>query len=258
MADVKITMITITYNSAATLRETLESVRAQHYDNLEYLIIDGASTDGTLDMVAEYSDVVTRVVSEPDRGISDAMNKGIRLASGELVGIIHSDDILAEGALAHLAACWDGKSDVYSGEALVMREDGTPMHVLKPERDLSRLQYGFCLSHPSTFVTRAAYERYGLYDTELRCCMDYELFLRFYKAGAVFSFVPSVLAHYRMGGINQKFRRRTLRECCEVSVRYGGNRVKATALKYKKMLQDIVRPMAYRLGMRNRRVQRLQ
>ena len=103
MEQVKISIITITYNSERTVEETLKSVISQAYPKLEYIIVDGASKDKTLDVVAKYKDSIARIISEPDKGIADAFNKGIRMATGDLIGIINSDDLLLPGALRKMA-----------------------------------------------------------------------------------------------------------------------------------------------------------
>lgn len=256
MNKLKISIITITYNSAKTVRETFESVRRQKYDNLEYVLIDGCSKDDTLKIAEEYSDVITKVVSEPDEGISDAMNKGIRLATGDLIGIIHSDDALVDGALAKLAAAWDGKTDVYYGNAIIMDESGKPTHVLCGKEDLSGLPYSFCLVHPATFISKKAYEKYGLFDKKLKCAMDYELLLRFYKGNANFKYMHENFAYFRAGGTNERYRQRTIDEVCEVSIRHGGSKAKAYMLKYKKKIADKVRPLLGKL-IHNKRVLKL-
>ena len=118
----RITIVTITFNSAATLEETIRSVTMQDYPALEYVIIDGGSSDGTLDIVQKYRERIQIVVSEPDKGISDAFNKGIARATGEIIGIINSDDILLPGALRELAEAYDPQVDVYSGLILFWNE----------------------------------------------------------------------------------------------------------------------------------------
>ena len=256
MSKLKITIITITYNSAKTVRTTFESVRRQKYENLEYLLIDGGSQDDTLKIANEYNDIITRIVSEPDEGISDAMNKGIRLATGDLIGIIHSDDALTDGALERLADIWDGKTDVYYGDAIIMDESGKPTHILCGKEDLSVLPYGFCLVHPATFVRKTAYEKYGLFDKRYKCAMDYELLLRFYRSGAVFKYSHENFAYFRSGGTNERYRKRTIDEVCEISIRHGGSRVKAHAIKYKKIAADKTRPLLGSM-IRNKRVQKL-
>lgn len=256
MNELKISIITITYNSEKTVRTTFESVRNQHYPNLEYIVIDGGSRDSTLKIADEYKDIIAKIISEPDEGISDAMNKGIKIATGNLIGIIHSDDALVQGALEKLSAAWDGKTDVYYGDAIIMDKDGTPTHILCGKEDLSGLPYGFCLVHPATFVSKQAYEKYGLFDKKLKCAMDYELFLRFYKEKAIFKYMHENFAYFRSGGTNERYRQRTIDEVCEVSIRHGGSKMKAYALKYKKVVADKVRPLFGKI-IRNKRVQEL-
>ena len=250
----KITIITITYNSEKTVRETFDSIRLQHYDNLEYIVVDGGSTDSTLKIAEEYNDLITTLVSEADEGISDAMNKGIRLASGELIGIIHSDDLLEKGALVCLANEWDGESDIYYGHSLMINENSEPQNILCAQKNLNGMKYGFCMVHASTFVTKEAYRKYGLFDMNYKCAMDYELLLRFYKAGAKFKYIDAVLARYRIGGTNMKMRRRTINEVRDVSVFHGGSRVIAEVIKMKKMLIDSIRPLLKKHGIHSKRV----
>lgn len=255
--SIKISLITITYNSEITIRDTLDSVRKQNYDNLEYIIIDACSTDRTLSIVDEYSDIVSRVISEKDNGISDAMNKGIRLATGDLVGIIHSDDMLENGALWLLNEVWDCVTDVYYGDAIVCTETGEKTHILKSKKDLSKMSYQFCMAHPAVFVSKKCYDQYGVFNLNYRCAMDYDLLLRFYKANAVFKYIDKVLAIYRLGGTNQKYRRRTINEICQVSIANGGNRFIANWIRFVKIIKDMVRPLFRYNNPHNSRVQKL-
>lgn len=257
MSEPKISIVTITYNSERTVRETFESVRKQQYDNLEYIVVDGGSSDSTMKIAAEYADIITTLVSEKDEGISDAMNKGIGYATGDLIGIIHSDDRLAEGALRRLAMEWDGESDIYYGHVMVMDIDGTPMHVLCSERNLQGMEYGLKQAHPSTFVTKAAYQKYGVFDQKYKCSMDFELLLRFYKAGAKFKYIDAVLADYRIGGTNMKLRKRTIDEVREISVAYGANKFKADYLRLRKRTADVIRPLLRVLHIHSNRVKKI-
>ena len=115
----KISIITITYNSEKTLEDTIQSVARQNYPDLEYIIVDGGSKDATLDTVKKYSNVVTKWISEPDKGISDAFNKGIKIASGELIGIINSDDMLTDNSLNIIAKNIKPETDVIYGNAIM-------------------------------------------------------------------------------------------------------------------------------------------
>ena len=196
----KISVITITFNSAATLEETILSVTSQDYPDLDYVIIDGGSTDGTLDIIRKYQDKIQIVVSEPDRGISDAFNKGIARATGEIVGIINSDDILLPAALQKVADLYDPKVDVYSGHILFWDVDTDETFPSYPDVAFDTLRLQYNVAHPARFIRKDAYERYGLYREDLRYMMDIELLCRFYKQGASFLLVDSPLAKFRIGG----------------------------------------------------------
>ena len=194
----RISVITITYNSAATLEETIRSVTSQDYPALEYVIIDGGSTDGTLDIVQKYKDQIQVVVSEPDNGISDAFNKGISRATGEIIGIINSDDILLPSALQEVAAAYDPQVDVYSGLILFWNEETNETFPSYPDVTFDTLKLQYNVAHPARFVRKDAYQRYGLYRLDLRYMMDIELLVRFYKQGARFLLVERPLAKFRI------------------------------------------------------------
>ena len=196
----KISVITITYNSKATLEQTILSVTTQDYPALEYVIIDGGSTDGTLDIIKKYEDKIQVVVSEPDRGISDAFNKGIDRATGEIVGIINSDDILLPDALQKVAEKYDPQIDVYSGLILFWNEDTNETFPSYPDVTFDGLKLQYNVAHPARFIRKDAYERYGLYREDLRYMMDIELLCRFYQQGARFLLIDCPLAKFRIGG----------------------------------------------------------
>ncbi|MBQ3181982.1 MAG: hypothetical protein IJB50_04405, partial [Clostridia bacterium] len=147
-------------------------------------------------------------------------------------------DMLYENALSELAEAYDGKTDVYYGNALVCDEEGNDLHVLKSLQDLSSLPYGFCIVHPATFVAKKAYDNYGTFRKELKCAMDYDLLLRYYKKGAVFKYIDKTLSVYRIGGTNMKMRNRTIKEVRDVSIYHGGNPIKANMILVKKKLRE--------------------
>jgi glycosyltransferase involved in cell wall biosynthesis len=210
----KISIITITFNSAAHIEEALKSVTEQDYTNLEYIIIDGGSTDGTLDIVNRYRGRIATLVSEPDRGISDAFNKGIRRATGQVVGIINSDDLLAPGALRRLAEVYDPTVDLYRGDCLIWNPETEFTYRDRPTLRWPAIPLRMRVCHASTFVSAAAYRRWGGYDTALRYMMDIDLLRRFDVQGARVCYVPHVLATFRLGGVSQTDlpgRRRELR-----------------------------------------------
>lgn len=199
MKKPKLSIVTISFNSEKTLEETIKSVVSQNYENLEYLIIDGGSKDHTLDIVSKYRDKIAVVVSEPDKGISDAFNKGIMKATGEIIGIINSDDILLPGALQAIADNYDPSIDVYSGNVLFWNDKTNETVVCKPTLDFGKLKLQYKIAHPSRFITKAAYNKYGVYDIRFRYNMDGNLLCRFFLKGAKFIHIDKELTKFRMG-----------------------------------------------------------
>lgn len=198
-----VSIITVCYNSERTIAQTIESVRAQSYSDIEYLIIDGASTDRTLEIIKGYESSFSgrmKWISEPDNGIYDAMNKGIVRANGELIGIINSDDFYEPGAIEsvvnHLP---DVPYAVIYGETRNLIGNVEQSVTLMSHHFLDR----HSLNHPSVFITKKTYETYGMYDLQYSCVADYDLFLRYAKQKEIL-FVPvyEIIADFRIGGIS--------------------------------------------------------
>lgn len=199
-----VTIITVCFNSELTIRRTIESILHQTYGHIEYVIIDGDSTDGTLDIIQEYKESFgdrLRVISEPDEGIYDAMNKGIKLAKGALIGILNSDDCYEEDAVEKIVNAWDksGMQILYG-----------MMRTLKNDKEyaVSLLSHNFLdehmIWHPATFVTKDVYDRIGLFDTQYKTVSDYDFILRAHESQEV-RFVPvySVITNYSKGGVSE-------------------------------------------------------
>lgn len=205
----KISIITATYNSAATLVDAMDSVIEQSYRDLEYIIVDGASSDGTMDILESYSSSNFRVISEPDLGIYDAINKGIRLASGDVVGILNSDDFFADkDVLKRVASYFENDSSldsVYSDVLFVNRNDR-----FKPLRYYSSkffkpfmFRFGFQPAHPTFYVKTKIFREYGFYRTDLKIAGDFELLLRFLMVKKISSkYVNDLWVKMRVGGIS--------------------------------------------------------
>lgn len=248
----RFSIITITYNSSHCLTETIESVLSQDYGAIEYNIIDGGSTDGTVDIIRRYAEIDQRLhwISEPDNGISDAFNKGIRMASGDIIGILNSDDQYAHGALRMVAdaAAAHPEYDVFHGNMLRYQGD-TPLFLLMPSDVDKSFWHEMPLNHPATFVTRRAYQKVGFFDTELKIAMDYDMMLRLYIAGAGFMHVDAVLAHMRYGGVSDELVIAGLKEVCQVSVRYGYPRWKALCWMILKGLLRTCKLLLRKLGL---------
>ena len=197
----KISIITITYNSEKTLENTIKSVLAQNYDSLEYIIVDGGSTDKTLEIIKQYDDFVTRWISEADNGISDAFNKGIRMATGEIIGIINSDDGLCDGALNALAKEYDPNVDVYRGNVLLWNTETNKKVLEVPSMHIPYSGLKVNISHQGTFVRKDAYEKYGVFNTSYKYSMDLDLLMRFERMGARFKYINYTMAFFTMGGL---------------------------------------------------------
>jgi glycosyltransferase len=202
---IKISIITATYNSAGTVADTLASVASQNYPAIEHLIIDGVSKDETLSIVKQF-DHVSKVISEPDKGIYDAMNKGIRLATGDVVGILNSDDFYAEeGVLSHVAEAFEktGCDAVYSDLQYVDQHNVKKVvrHWKAGSYKKNAFLWGWMPPHPTFFVRRSLYEQFGNFSLELRTAADYELMLRFiHKHEINLQYIPGVMVKMRDGG----------------------------------------------------------
>lgn len=201
----KISVITPVFNAAATLEKTILSVLEQNSSaELQYIIIDGGSTDGSLDIINRYQDQIALIVSECDHGVYDAMNKGIALATGEIIGIINADDWYNPGTLQTVEETFTHNSTadiVYSpvetyfnGEYLIRFVPGS----------LERLPFKFTLNHPSCFIKKQVYDHLGTYDLSYSIAADYEFILRAYAAGFSFHYIEVSLASYSLNGLSGK------------------------------------------------------
>lgn len=204
MREPKISIITITYNSERTLERTILSVLEQDYKNLEYIIIDGASEDGTLNIIKKYGDKINRWISEPDKGISDAFNKGIRMSTGEIIGIINSDDGYYSGAIKAVAEAYEPDIDVYRGDIMFWNTETGAKILEVPSMHFPPSSIKINMSHQGTFVTKKAYERYGMFNTDYRTAMDLDLMMRFERQGAKFRYIDRILAYFTMDGVTFK------------------------------------------------------
>lgn len=251
----KFSIVTITFNSEKTLKETLESVLCQKYRPLEYLIVDGGSTDHTLQILETYADkfrsvgIDFLVKSEKDRGISDAFNKGIQRASGDIIGIINSDDMLYEDAVGSVAENYAEEFGVYHGQCVMFNDEGPSQFLAVPKTDMMRLNREMCIYHPATFVTKQTYERWGGFDVDLKYCMDRELLLKFRDNGVQFKYIERPLAYYREGGVNQINYGKNLLEGARISIRYGVSTPRAYMQVASKYLRYLIWRAIQRLGL---------
>jgi glycosyltransferase len=203
----RVSIITPTLNSERTLADTLRSVAAQQCPVFEHLIIDGGSTDSTLQIAGDFAHVTT-ICSEPDRGLYDAVNKGLRLATGDVIGILNSDDFYAHDRVLLLVAEW---LNATGAEALYA--DLEYVHPTRPEKVVrywksgrckpEKFQLGWMPPHPTFFVRKSVYDQYGAYNADLQVSADYELMLRFlFREKISVCYLPEVITRMRAGGLS--------------------------------------------------------
>jgi glycosyltransferase involved in cell wall biosynthesis len=218
------TVVTVTFNSRDTIDRTIDSVVAQTYGAVEYIIVDGNSTDGTLDRLRARSADIDVWISEPDDGISDAFNKGIAMASGEYVAIVNSDDWLEPEHLSSaIEALSSTAADFVFGDIFFYRTDGkTSYRLIGEERYSRRMAHSMPhINHPTVVCRRAVYEEHGLYSTGLAVAMDYEWLLRGFRAGVRGVYAPRLLGHVSLDGVSDRRYLHGYREVRDVSIRYG-------------------------------------
>lgn len=208
-----VSIITVCYNSENTIRKAIESVLAQTYPEIEYMIVDGQSRDGTLAIAKSYEEAFRekgyqyRIISEKDNGIYDAMNKGIRMASGELIGMINSDDWYEPIAVQTAAEAYQNEQyDLFYADVNLISEDGRA--AVKHSR-LDRFPSTRNWNHPTTFIPKKVYEEVGLYRCQATCD-DWDLILRIRGAGKKVVTRNVVLANFRFGGVSNS---KSIKDC---------------------------------------------
>ena len=191
-------VITVVLNGKAHLAQTIQSIRGQSYKNIEYIVCDGGSTDGTIEMLKQNEDVIDLWVSGLDGGIFLAMNKGISLAKGEIIGILNADDHYFPDTVKHVVLADKKESaDIYYGDMLLLGEKEERM---RP--DISKMNEKPSVFHPTCFVKEHVYEQAGVFNTRFRISSDYEFLLRCIRMGFRFHYVPEVLTAFRPGGMS--------------------------------------------------------
>ena len=220
-APLKISVITVCWNSEATIEDTLKSVAAQTHPSVEHIVVDGASTDRTMEIVRKYPHVA-KVVSERDRGIYDAMNKGLALATGEVIGTLNADDFYASpDVLSAVADTFQDASVDVTYADLCYVDQNDPTRIVRYWRSSAFVpgsyRNGWCPPHPTFFVRRSAYQRFGNFDLGYRIASDVELTMRFLeKHRARFRYLQSVMVRMRLGGTTNKSIRNIFRQNREI------------------------------------------
>lgn len=202
----KISIITVCYNSAKTIEKTFQSVQSQTYKNIEYIFVDGGSKDGTLDIVKKYKEVISKLVSEPDKGLYDAMNKGVDMATGDVVGILNSDDIFTDEFVLENVAKFhlENNVDASVGNITQFNELGKIVRKYSAKNwHPEKLKIGFMPAHPAIFFKRDLFEKYGNYQLDFISGADYELIIRFFlKNKITWKFSNITTTSMLIGGIS--------------------------------------------------------
>lgn len=206
----KVSIISATYNSASTIKDTLETVNIQTYPDIEQIIVDGASQDNTLEIVKIYGSRVTKVISEPDMGIYDAMNKGIQAAKGDIIGILNSDDFFSSSnVISDIVDCFKQNDiDALYGDVKFVNPDNLNKNVRYYSSKIFRpelFRFGFMPAHPSFYMKREMYIKYGLYEMDYKIASDYDLLIRYlYKYKIKYKYLSSCFVTMRTGGVSTK------------------------------------------------------
>lgn len=204
--SLKVSIITVSYNSSSTIEDTIKSVVSQTYPKIEYIIVDGASTDQTLEICDRYKDKIAKIVSEKDKGIYDAMNKGLQLATGDIIGILNSDDVyndekVIEDVVATLTK--NNAQALYANLVYVDRDDLKKVKRYWKSGKFKRsgFKWGWMPPHPTVFIAKKHYDEFGGFNLQLKSSADYELMLRFfYKHNITPAYLNRVITRMRMGG----------------------------------------------------------
>jgi glycosyltransferase involved in cell wall biosynthesis len=206
----KVSIITAVYNGGKTLPQAIESVLSQSYPFIEYIIIDGNSTDNTQSIIRSYGGKISQWISEPDQGIYDAMNKGLKMATGDIIGILNSDDFYQNNRVIERVVEVFNKenSDALYGDLMYVDAENTSKVVRYWKANSYRpnsFLLGWMPPHPTFFVKKELYDQYGLFHTQFRCSADYELMLRLIHKNRIrLSYLPELIVNMRTGGISNK------------------------------------------------------
>jgi glycosyltransferase involved in cell wall biosynthesis len=195
-----VSIITISYNAGKHIKGAIESVLGQTYPHIEYIVIDGGSSDNTVEVIRQYESKLAYWISEPDNGISDAFNKGLKMAKGEIIGLINADDWYEPDTVQTIVQIIQS-SDIAYGDLHLYKGNRSDF-ILKGSHRL--LDKTMSVNHPTVFVKKEVYGKFGVFDEKYQCAMDYDLMLRFKVNNCSFVYIPKVLANMRWEGASDK------------------------------------------------------
>lgn len=218
-----ISIVTISYNSSETIQKTIDSIRNQTYKNIEYIIIDGGSTDGTLEIIKKNTDVINVWVSEKDDGISDAFNKGVSLAKGYLIGILNSDDWLESDALENISSCYIDENTVICGKVNLWNSN---KKFNTKHSSLKNIKSEMTIWHPGMFCPKEVYEKVGLFDVKIKVLMDYDFVNRCLLNNVNFVFVDNIISNMKSGGVSNQLISKSLKESLAIKNHYYGRQLR--------------------------------
>ena len=230
----KISIITISFNSENSILQTLQSVKNQLYKDYEYVLIDGGSKDGTLN-IAKKQDHISKIISEPDKGIYDAINKGIKNSSGDIIGFLNSDDTFYDkNSLQHIVDAFDKDTDCIFGDLIYTDKNDKVKRVWKGSAfKKGAFKKGWMPAHPTFYCRRSIYEKLGLYDDSFKIAGDFELMLRFLEKHNIRSkYIPRTLVNMKVGGASNNGLKSKLDILKEEFRAFNQNEIKVNKLSY--------------------------
>lgn len=203
--NLKVSIITVSFNSCNTIKKTFESVKNQNYNDIELIVVDGGSTDSTISVIEEYKFCIDKFISEPDHGIYDAMNKGILMSTGDLIGILNSDDFLINDSVITKVVKYhkNNNVDISLGNIVQFKNNISKRTYSSRKWTPKRLKLGLMPPHPSMFVKKDIYDRYGLYKLNYKIASDYEIMIRFFlRYGISWGYSGVTTTKMLMGGVS--------------------------------------------------------
>ena len=233
----KISIITVSFNSSDTIESTFQSVAEQTYENIEYIVIDGGSSDGTLDLIKKYKKTISKWVSEPDKGLYDAMNKGVEMATGDVIGLINSDDLFCDkDAIMKVIEVFKSNYEldsVYSDLYYVSEFDTNKIIRKWITGRQKKFKYGWHPAHPTFYIKKKVYDDFGLFDLKFKLAADFEIMLRFLEKYKITTkYLNQSLVKMRLGGETNKSLKNIFNQNLECIKAFRENKVSVNPLLY--------------------------